>query len=178
MLEIKNMNLVRANLQLKLRRNRGQLLKGGFAKALSEVLGLGIQGEQFVDILETERIKKWFYETGCKKKNVIRGNLSTKQSVENDKKVEEVAYLLGETPVILFSENDRYLGGVRVLASNVLKKYKEVWDVVGADLAFVSSDRNVGFCLELNYYTISGEYRSGGVVEYVYWWNGCCLGAR
>ena len=165
LMESKKSNSVRAAVE----RNRARKLIGPWTKALSDACNADVRSSAFLSIEETGRLRNAFFEMVKNSSEPMKRNwprYDIGDLIAHTSKLREIA---GQLTVVVFSDVDRLIGAVRLRAAAVLSHLFAVWNVVHEDLAITTADLNNGLCLELNFYTLSGQYVKEGVFEMTAW---------
>lgn len=155
-------------LEMALRRNRGRRLISEWRTRFNAATDFESSAEDFLGLEDTADLKEKFIE-------VLRSDPSVEKSSIAAHAHEGMFERLKSTGVhepsrvILFSNVDAYIGGLRVPPDVVLAHAKEVWELVGEDLSMCSEDLVHGFRLELNYYDEAARYVADGVYQMAGW---------
>ena len=119
-----------ADLERRLRENKGRLLWPEFAEALSEVLPASDLESHRLSVAATDALRASFFKR-----------------IGSDPYIEYV----------LFHHLDRLTGAILVDGAAVLSGAGRIWEVVREDLCLASRDLEHGLCLELNHYSRGDE---------------------
>lgn len=139
-----------------LRQNRGRLLRQTWLESLSRAVKTSIEQDQLLPLQETEELKDAFYQQ-VQRDSVQRLYWNGDQRLQVLRTLQTIRQQFS-TEVILFSEVDYYVGGVRILSHLVLDYPFEVMEAINHDLALVTRGLEDGLLLELNIYGKNTEY--------------------
>ncbi|QVL30345.1 hypothetical protein KIH39_15960 [Telmatocola sphagniphila] len=157
------------NIELRIRRQRGRLLKADWLKSLNKACGFEFSEKLFLTLEHTEELKIAFFKK-VKNENAQSSNHWSKSEIAKILSgLFGLSKTLMSTEVILFSSIDQFVGGIRVPAGLILRNLLPVWQLVNEDFAMTTEDVEHGICLEENPYTETGEYVNYGQYQITSW---------
>lgn len=151
------------------RKNKGNLIRPQWIESLENTCGFHPAVDDFLSLKETERLKEAFYDkikngTSIFRENCAKDDFDKIIHLLHDKCIDIYAL-----PVILFSDIDQYIGAVQLPCKYVLTNIENIWKLVKEDIAITTLDVKNGLCLELNFYSINGDYVKEGIYELTTW---------
>lgn len=141
-----------AELERRLRENKGRLLWPELAEALSDALPGSELDSHRVSVAETDALRAGFFKRVGTDPYVDRRTWDDAERDEVESLLRRAAHAHRGTKYVLFHHLDRLTGAVLVDGASVLTDVGRVWEVVREDLCLSSRDAEHGLCLELNHH--------------------------
>jgi hypothetical protein len=158
----------RLRLDAALLRNKRRHVVEQWMTKLATACGQKIESDRFLELDKVELIRASFLKSLQERRtSSVWWEAADVDSVTQH--LSRLARQIGAIPVILFSNLDNALGVGGLPADCILLNAFAVWTVVENDLNVVTETLRDGLCLELNYYTPSGDYVADGVYELSTW---------
>jgi hypothetical protein len=152
-----------ADLERKLRENRGRLLWPEFAQSLTGVLPESDLDARRLSVAATDDLRAGFFKRVASDPYVDRRTWDDSERETVEALLREAAPAHVGRQYVLLHHLDRMTGGVLVDGGAVLAEAAEVWEVVREDLCLTTRDLEHSLCLELN------RYERGDELEPVSW---------
>jgi hypothetical protein len=159
----------RREMELALKKNRGQRIVADWTRRLSLACGVEISAASFLSVEKTQELKSAFFDKVKNDRKAIKAFWERQDKDDLVAHLFDVCIDVRSLPVILFSSVDEFIGAVRVPAECILRNAMSVWRVVEEDLSLATDDLQSGLCLEENFYAPTGEYVKTGGFEIAAW---------
>jgi hypothetical protein len=157
------------HLHSKLNAYQANKMRSDWMKSLAKACGQPIDDSAFLPLDQTKKLKDDFFAIVKEKRNDAKQwwKISEKQQMQSF--FANLAQIVGDHLVILFSFEDKNFGAVRIPASCIIRNPIQVWQITKEDLAFAFEDLSSGICLEQNFYEADGKYVAEGIYELTAW---------
>jgi hypothetical protein len=146
------MNEKAAELERRLRENKGRLVWPEFAEALATVLPESGAEAQRLSVAATDGLRAGFFKRVGSDAYVDRRRWDESEREQVEALLRRAAPAQIGIEYVLFHHLDRLTGAVLVDGASVLRDVARVWEVVREDLCRTSRGAEHGLCLELNHY--------------------------
>ena len=150
-------------------RNKGRQILPNWIQQFTEATDYSISSSDFLELVETKRIRTLFYDRVKFRENCLFKEWSIDCFEEVTNYLLEVDKAAGSVEVYLLSDVDTYIGALQIHSSIVFYNVHSVWELVHDDLSLTSLNLQDGLCLERNYYSNSGEYHRDGLYQLTSW---------